>query len=64
MSLSLTDVTPEVTAPNANMTIPAFGSNISGDFSATAIPEPASIALLGIGVSGLLAFSRFFQRRR
>ena len=28
-----------------------------------AVPEPSSVALLGIGVTGLLAFRRFFKRR-
>jgi len=35
----------------------------NGSFSeSTAIPEPVSIALLGIGLSGLLTFRRFFKR--
>jgi hypothetical protein len=36
-------------------------SFVSQGFS-TAIPEPASMALLGIGLSGLLTFRRFFKR--
>jgi hypothetical protein len=35
----------------------------NGAFSQQSIPEPASMALLGIGVSGLVAFRRFFRKR-
>jgi hypothetical protein len=35
----------------------------SGAFSEAAVPEPASLALIGIGMSGLVAFRRIFRRR-
>lgn len=34
----------------------------SGAFADQAAPEPASIALLSIGISGMIAFRRFFKR--
>ncbi len=37
-------------------------SVIDQGFSSTSIPEPGSMALLGIGMTGLLAFRRFFKR--
>jgi len=38
-------------------------SIIDQGFSSSAVPEPASMAQLGIGMSCLIAFRRFFKRR-
>jgi hypothetical protein len=37
-------------------------SFVTQGFSSTAVPEPASMALLGIGMTSFLAFRRFFKR--
>jgi len=37
-------------------------SIINQGFSSTGVPEPSSMALLGIGVTGFLAFRRLFKR--
>jgi len=37
-------------------------SFITQGFSSTTVPEPASMALLGIGMTSFLAFRRFFKR--
>jgi len=39
-------------------------SHIQQGYSCTAVPEPASMALLGIGMTGLLAFRRLFKKTR
>jgi len=43
----------------------SLGANVTfvnQGFSSTGVPEPASMALLGIGMTGLLAFRRFFKK--
>jgi hypothetical protein len=37
-------------------------SVVTQAFSSGSVPEPSSIALLGIGISGFLAFRRFFKK--
>jgi len=39
-------------------------SVIDQGFSSLSVPEPTSMALLGIGMSGFLAFRRFFKRTK
>ncbi len=47
-------------------TVIANGGTITGTGAFTevgnVVPEPSSIALLGIGLSGVLAFRRYFKR--
>ncbi len=62
ISLSFTNVTPSAYITGYE-TLGAFTSSVSGNFSA-AVSEPASPALLGIGMTALFAFRRLVKRNR
>jgi hypothetical protein len=61
ISLSFTNVTPPALV-TSDQTLGGFTSSVSGNFSGASVPEPASLVLLGLGMTWLLVFRR--GRRR
>lgn len=57
-AMSGTSVTPSFNPSGVTLTNFSFG------LTQNVIPEPSSMALLGIGVTGFLAFRRLFKRTR
>jgi hypothetical protein len=61
-----TAAAPPVTFTSASLTGVTAGAkgtlSVGVAAAATGVPEPASIALLGIGMTGFLAFRRFFKK--
>jgi hypothetical protein len=55
VSFSFTDVTPiaSTVGTGALRTLAPFAADISGDFSAAVVPEPATWAMLGLGFAGM-----------
>jgi hypothetical protein len=51
IALAFAGLTPAFSIDNA--TIGSFTSSVSGTFSASAVPEPAALGLLGVGLLGL-----------
>jgi hypothetical protein len=55
ISFSFTNVSPPASTvgTGGSRTLAGFTSDVSGDFSATAVPEPATWAMLGLGFAGM-----------
>ena len=60
MTVTLTTTSGSLAATLNNPALSVIGAGFG--LHESAVPEPASLALLGIGMTGFLAFRRYFKR--
>jgi hypothetical protein len=63
IALTATSYTGGASSFNGVITTVGASATGSGSFSQIAVPEPASMSLLGIGMCSLFAYRRYFKKR-